>query len=261
MGLNINKMQEKKERGSVGSSWRPKEGHNDIRVLPPNSAYFDEDIDFFCLDFNMHFIRQEGYNTEVSRCLRDKGEYCPVCDMAAQYKESEDPALMQTAKDISRTQRFLMNIFDMDDPDAGIQPYTAGWTIYNGILEYLANPKWGDILDPSDGHNMDINLTPASKSRSGWNTYSVSPDPQRTDVTDMLPEDWLEQLDKLEAAVPEYKKAGALVQILQRMGFPIDSDDAEPESPEEDEPKAKPVAKKAKPVRKKPRESQDEEEG
>ena len=280
MGLNINKIQEQKERGAVGGAWRPKEGHNDVRVLPPCSEYFDEDIDYYCLDFNMHFMRQEGYNMEVTRCLRDAADYCPVCDMAAQFKESDDPALMQTAKDISRTQRFLMNIFDCDDQEAGVQPYTAGWTIYNGILEYLANPKWGDILDPSDGHNMDINLTPAAKARSGWNTYAVSPDPERTDVTEMLPEDWMEQLDRLPAAIPEYKKSSALVRILQRLGFPLESDEDDEDEGDQDqgedtpdpteEVKVKPkkpkraVPKKAAPKRAAPkkakRETSDDEE-
>ncbi len=256
MGLNINEMQNRKNRIS-NAGWRPKAGANEVRLLPPTAEYFDADIDFFALEFNMHFFRQDGFNTEVARCPRDSGEYCPVCETAAKHKEDGDPALKEAAKNISRVQRFLMNILDLDDPESGVQPYTAGWTIWNGVLEYLANPKWGDILDPENGHSIIINLTPASKSRTGWNTYSVQPDPERTDVTDLLDEDWIDTLDDLKDSIPQSKDTDELITILKRMGFPVESvdeDEAEDGLQEpyggEDEPAPKKV-KKVRPTGKK----------
>lgn len=229
-GLDLDAIQDKKERRGSGTTWRPKEGVNPIRVLPPTREYFDDFIDYFALTFHIHYFRQQGYDTEVTRCLRDKHEYCPACEMAQKFRDSDDPALKETAGDIKRVERHAMNILDLEDPESGIQPYHCGYTVHNEILEYIASPRWGDIIDPRDGHDIDLKLTPASKSRSGYNSYSVQPNPDRTTVVSALPENWMDELDKLKYSLPEYKESSEIETILARLNFPVEvADDDGPE--------------------------------
>lgn len=224
MALNMDALRQKKEKRSGGFGWKPKAGENTIRVLPPSQEYFEGDVDDFAIEYQVHFLKQEGYDTVVSRCLRDKGEYCPVCEAAAKFKDSKDAELQAFAKDIRRGEQHAMNILDLDREGGGVQGYVCGYNVYNAILEFAANPKWGDLLSPEEGRDIVLKLTPGSEARSGYNTYAVSPDPEKTDVTEILEEeceDWQADLDELPSLVTGYLGENELVAILDRMGFPV----------------------------------------
>ncbi len=113
-----------------------------------------------------------------------------------------------------------MNLMDLRDPSTGIQIYDAGYTVYHGIISFCT-PAWGDLFNPAQGRSLHINLTPAQKSRTGFNSYSVQPDPQITDASGLLPEGWMEKLDELVDNLPPYMSEEELKAILRRYGFPV----------------------------------------
>ena len=101
MGLNQEKLGNARSGG--GRGWRPEDGVNPVRILPPSLDYFSGEIDDFAIEYAVHFLKpHEDERAVVVRCLRDKGKTCPSCDMSRKFKDSDDPGLKKMAKDIRR---------------------------------------------------------------------------------------------------------------------------------------------------------------
>src|SRR3990167_5752032 len=116
MALNHSKLRDKRTRSSFNVGWKPREGDNQVRVLPPTSRYFQEpeSLEDLAAAYRMHFFAIEGRPTEVSRCLLETGGHhrCPACDAWRMFRKSEDPGLKEMAKNISPADQYLFNILD-----------------------------------------------------------------------------------------------------------------------------------------------------
>lgn len=226
MGLNFDKLQEKQAKRR-GTGWRPRDGDNRVRILPPSSIYFThpEELDDFAIEYNLHFFKIEGEKTEVVRCLEDVGLPCPACRTWRTYRRNPDPAWQELAKQIKPSNQFLFNMLDLSNPQGGIQRWQANYTCHTGIMEIGVNPAWnagGDVISPTEGINFVIKLIPRDRSPSGFNKYSVSPEPTRTSVMEILQPiaGWVESLDEL-ASVPDEPGAPEEVEsLIIAMGFP-----------------------------------------
>lgn len=210
-------------RGGVG--WKPKEGENRVRILPPASRYLVawDTMEDIAVGYEMHFFRIEGRKpTEVTRCPRDLKQPCPACDAYWAHYKSSDPGLKELAKQIKSTRVYLMNLLDVNNIAAGIQHWGGNYTCWDKILEIVANPAWGNVLDPANGVNFFINLTPANRSRTGFPQYSVTPEPQRTTVMEILNAipDWQVQLDSLAEQITAMKTTVEIQALLDAMRVP-----------------------------------------
>lgn len=221
-GLNHKALAEKRSRKGFG--WKPKEGENRIRVLPPTSEYFNEgvELDYLAVRYKVHWFKREGATTEVGLCLREIGETCPACAMWSKYREDADPALKEMAREINPSGQFLMNVLVIDNLQAGIQVWDSNWTCYDGIMEIASNPAWGDILSPSNGIDFIVKKTPGSAHRGGYPQYNVTPLPERTNVMPVLEaiDGWKNILDELEAQKHEAIPKARVEELLSEIGFP-----------------------------------------
>ena len=225
MALNHAKLQGKRTR-SGGTGWKPREGENHVRILPPTADYFEnpEDLEDLAVSYKIHFFRIEGRPTEVSRCLNDLPvrQKCPACDAWRAHRKSEDPGLKEMAKDISPSDQYLFNMIDLNNLPAGLQIWTSNWTCWDKIMEIGANPAWGDVVSPSEGVNFIVNKTPGNKTRTGYPSYSVMPDPNRTTIVPVLDEieGWKETLDNISSQISEAKTQEEIKSLLAEVGVP-----------------------------------------
>jgi gp32-like DNA binding protein len=251
--INHDRLKQRRAGSRAGTGWKPKDGENVVRVLPPHSRFLTawDQLDDVAIAYKMHFFRIEGRPTEVSRCLEElkPKQRCPACDAWRAYRKSEDPALAEMAKDIGPADNYLMNILDVNNMEAGVQAWGANYTCWDKILEIVANPKWGNVLDPADGVNFVITKTPAAKSRTGWPQYSVMPEPDHTTIMEFLEkfQDWQETLDGLEAQITAAKEPDEIQALLTEMGFPA------PAVPRAASPAPRPVGATPRPVGAAPR--------
>ncbi len=226
--INHDKLKANREGGRRQTAgWRPKEGPNKIRILPPHSRFLDnwDAMDYLAIKFEVHFFNIEGRkNAEVRRCLGDSRQRCPACAVSRHYKDSDDPGIKEMAKKVRSTSQYLFNMMDHGNLQAGIQPWIANYTSWDKIIEVAANPSWGNIVDPACGIDFTLTLTPGSRSKSGHNSYSAVPDPAPTNIMPVLDtlENWRETLDKLEDHVTAYGTYDEMVGFLEEMGFSID---------------------------------------
>ena len=220
----LQKRREGSSRGGIG--WKPKDGANHVRILPPHSKYignFDA-MEDLAISFQMHYFRLgDGRQTEVSRCLGDLKQKCPACEMSWKYKDADDPALKELAGQVRAATSYLFNMLDIDNLQAGIQVWGANYTCWDKIMEVAANPAWGYVVDPANGINFEITLTAGNRTRTGRNQYSAVPDPTRTTVMGILEAipDWSGQLDKLEEQILPPKTTDEITALLDEMGFPV----------------------------------------
>lgn len=224
MSLNHDKLKNRRAGNRQGNTWKPKNGPNKVRILPPHSRFIDnwEQIEDLALPFKMHYFKVEGRPTEVSLCLEQLKQKCPACDTWRAHRKSEDPALKELCKAIGPSDQYLFNMLDINNLAAGIQPWGANYTCWDKIMEIAANPSWGNVVNPADGVNFDVTLTPGAQTRSGQNSYSVMPEPQRTTVMSILEQipDWRATLDKLSENMVAAKTTEEITQVLDGMGFP-----------------------------------------
>lgn len=224
-GINHDKLRQQRERRG-GAGWKPKEGVNRIRILPPNSRVIDDwnTLENLAISYKMHFFRRQGQPTETSRCLteHEPRKRCPACEAWRMYSKATDPALSELAKQVSPADNYLFNVLDLNGLQAGIQPWGANYTCWDKVMEIAANPMWGNVVDPACGINFEVTLTPGAKSRTGYNQYSVSPERESTTVMAILEQlpNWRATLDALEMQKTAFKTEDEIRSYLDEMGFP-----------------------------------------
>jgi hypothetical protein len=220
-GVDYSKLREKFEhRKEKADRMNMKDGDNNVRILPPSMAYFsdgDTKIDYIHFEFLMHFNLGVEGEKKAEVCPKSFGKTykCPVCEaVSLLYKTNtiEDKA---QAGDLRAKKRYIFNVINLDDVEKGIQVMEVGPKIYEEIIKYATNPKWGDLLDLDKGRNFVIEKKPKSETASGYVEYSVAPDPEPTSIKDLLPKGWKESLDKLAKQVPTAKTYDELKAVLE----------------------------------------------
>lgn len=124
--------------------WAPKDGKNLIRILPPRAGL---EVPFAVA--NTHY--NIGPDARSFTCLRVQSKPCPICDYVRKLPRDSEEGKQMFAK-----QAYLWAIFDLNDPDAGVQVAKFGKTISDAILSWLNDEDYGDILDPEEGRNIRI---------------------------------------------------------------------------------------------------------
>ena len=219
MGLDVTKLQERAERKSAKRTDRfnLQDGENYLRLLPPSLEYLKEDVDYITFEYLMHYnLGIEGNRTaEVCPKILGKQHRCPICEVVFKLYKTQDATDKTLAGSIRAKGRHIYNVLDLNNLDKGIQIMETGPKIYDEIVKFIANPKYSDILDLDQGRNITITKTPGKESSSGFAEYDVIPDPDITSIKDRLPQNWKEQLIKLEKSIPVPKSYEEIRQILE----------------------------------------------
>ncbi|OGM08154.1 hypothetical protein A2Z67_03910 [Candidatus Woesebacteria bacterium RBG_13_36_22] len=172
--------------------WEPKEGINEIRILP--NCDLDSEGDFY---YDTEYHKSLGPDKKKSCvCLIAEGyEKCPVCDLIKELYKTKDKEDAAFAKEIKRQPRIYWNIVDLKAKEKGVQTMSTGNGVFEDVLGYCANPKYGDLTDPKTGRNITLIFTPSAKSKTTYNEYVVQPDPEQTPLEEPK---WLEQMADLK---------------------------------------------------------------
>ena len=210
-----------KKLGEIGSGkfWKPKEGKNVIRILPP---WNDEGL--FYLEATLHYGFESEGKKKAYPCL-GRGK-CPICQYASQLSEgsSED---MKLAKRIQAKTKYYANIFDRKTEKVSIWGFSR--KTLGSILGFMADKEDGaDITDPEEGHDVIVMRT-----GTGFNDtkYEIRIRPRDSEV-----EDYEEGMFNLSEEVLEEASARDLKDaIKESFGESSDDDDDD----DDDKPKKK----------------------
>lgn len=118
--------------------WKPKEGRNEIRVLPPLKGQR--------IPYKKAFLH---YNLGPIPITCPGRKTCPVCKHLGSTPDRNHP--------LSGSKRIFFNIIDVDNPDAGVQVWSAGNSFFKFFLDHLEDDEeWGDITHPIEGFNAIV---------------------------------------------------------------------------------------------------------
>ena len=218
---NIDKARNEADRirRSEHGIWKPKDGENSIRVMPP----WSDDVDTFFVQGGAHF--NVGPQGKVFSCPRqaDSSAECWLCDLVERL-DAGDEADRQEAADLRVRKSWMVNVVDLKDPGAGVRVWKAGVKAFKQLLEYIEDPDYGDITDPDAGYNIKV-----TKSGKNLNTdYLVrcAKNPSAFDFPEML-----DELNDLEAFL-NYEPAETMEAAFNGLDAPDDGDENDP-TPEE----------------------------
>lgn len=199
--------------------WKPADGENRIRVMPPWTEEGDN-AGVFWREVHQHWNVVEGEGPIL--CPKKTPDIheqdCPICDFVDQLRSKKsDVEAQELAKNLRAKVAYLMSVIDLRDPvytakdladwkkerpdseptfsvgDPKVQLYAATSTIYEQIANIvLANEM--DITDRTAGHNIIINKVPNKDKMK--TRYTISPDLKKTKAP--IPDDYkLPNLDKV----------------------------------------------------------------
>lgn len=166
--------------------WVPKEGKNNIRILPPWS---EEGI--WYREVPYHY----GVGGKSVVCpKRLLGKPCYICDKVAEFRKSSDKGLNEVANDLRPKMRIYYNVVDLDDTAKGVQVFGSGVQVFKDLLYYDLDDEWGNITDVDEGY--DIILTREGKGRNS--KYQVK---AKKNSSPIGTEEWLNSMSNLDNLV------------------------------------------------------------
>jgi hypothetical protein len=133
-------------------NWRPKEGDNLIRFLPPTWDNHEH------YGYTLWVHQNIGPDNSTYLCPRKMlNKACPVCEAAAESKAAGEA---EEAKNLQPKERVAFWILDRDgeDPDKPLL-YDMGWTMDRDITSLTVDERRGEVLmidDPNKGYDVTI---------------------------------------------------------------------------------------------------------
>lgn len=214
MGIDYEKLRKAKaeiqartNRGGGPSMkfWRPNEGQNRIRILPP----WTQDGPFagqFYREVHQHWGVSENSGPVLCPAKTPEASdnhECPICDFVDQLRERKNDLEAQNlVKDLRAKVAYLMSVVDLRDPvytakdvadfkterpdaecpyEVGapkVQCFAASTTVADAIMDLVINNEM-DITDLEAGFNLTI--TKISNPKNKLNTkYTVTPELKKT---------------------------------------------------------------------------------
>lgn len=151
----------KDKQNGKASYWSPSDGENIIRFLPPMKQ--NQEVMPY-LHHKVHWIDGTPYECPNQE-LTDKdgnlhaAEPCPACKASKKlYKISEKGSEERDlAYDLSGKDRYVFRIIDrIKNIPAEPEFYEVGPTIFKKFYSILASQKFGNIVNPKDGRDFNI---------------------------------------------------------------------------------------------------------
>lgn len=192
-----------KKRAEIGSGkfWVPREGKNQIRILPPWS---EEGVWFFKLPLHYGFQDEDG-RARAYPCFREwKNERCPACDAIAELKKVDGG--QKVSERMRARSKYYVNLIDRRVGEDKVYIYGFSGKQLNEILSYDDDEDYGDIVHPKQGFDFII-----EKTGSGLKTkYQIRIKPKPT------PAGKFADLYELDTEVPNEITALEMAEMLQK---------------------------------------------
>jgi hypothetical protein len=152
--------------------WKPQEGTNQIRIVPlkghPENPF---------IEAHFHYLGGKTYLSPLTY-----GEPDPIEEFCQSLRgegglSKEDWA--QTKKFAPKLRTFVPIVVRTQESE-GVRFWGFGKTTYQELLSYIADPEYGDIIDPILGRDIKVNFTPAEKSPTTFPQTGIMISPKQT---------------------------------------------------------------------------------
>ena len=167
MSFNLDAIKAKLEQLNTQGSrqtWKPKEGEQIIRIVPPqhtdNGALLP-DTPFHELYFHYEVTDKSTLSPKTY------GNPDPICELADILK-AEGGDSWDEGKKIDAKLRTYVPIIVRGKEDEGVKYWGFGVQIYKALMEIMTDPDWGDITDLTNGRDIKVTFIPKEKSDTNF---------------------------------------------------------------------------------------------
>ena len=207
---NLQKLKEMYEKSKKGAAlgdlyWKPKNGENIIRILPPKD---DNEIPYY--ETAVH-----SFGSNILYCPRTIDQRCPICEETRmRYNKGKDID-KEIGSKIRARKQYLYNIIDRgSDKPTDVKVYISGKKVWGKIMSYYFDEEYGILDDVDNGYDFKL----IKKSQGDYPNYDDSrpfknPSPLSEDPAEV--KEILSNLKDLSSLV-EYKSYDELLEILER---------------------------------------------
>ena len=166
----LNQLHEQSQRRGPSKIWKPTPGDTVVRILP---SKFNEDYPFCELLFHFAFKKPV-------LALTNYGETDPVQEFAEKLQRTGDSTDRKEGKKLEAKTRIYVPIIVRGKEDEGIKYWGFGKEVYNELLNYIADPDYGDITDLHEGRDITVTFTEGKNTANGFASTSVRVKPKVT---------------------------------------------------------------------------------
>lgn len=225
MGIDLAKMKAKRDalenRGdSKTVFWRPEDGEQTIRILPPSDG---DPFKEFWFHYNL------GKNPGFLSPKKNFGESDPLDDFIRQlYKDGSEESV-KMAKNLSARQRFFSAVIVRGEEDKGPRLWGFGKMAYKELLNLVLNPDYGDITDVAEGTDLVINYGKPAGAQFPQTAITPRRRPSALSENEDEVRTWLDSIPAFDDVFD--RKTAEQVQVMLDE-FLLDASDAEETSTE-----------------------------
>lgn len=155
--------------------WKPQEGENRIRIVPLVGHADNPFIEAY-----FHYLANKTYLSPLTF-----GEADPIEEFAQSLRaggnlSKEDWA--QTKKFVPKLRTFAPVVVRGKESE-GVRFWGFGKTTYQELLGYIADPEYGDIVDPTLGRDIKVDFVPGEKSPTKFPQTTIKISTKQTPIT------------------------------------------------------------------------------
>lgn len=174
--MNIDQIKDRLKKLQTTSNkstliWKPSNGENIIRIVP---YQFDKENPFIELFFHYNVSKRSILSLETF------GEADPIVEFAEQLATTGVKEDWIFSKKMSPNMRTYVPVIIRDHEDEGVKFWGFGKEVYTQLLEFCADPDYGDIADIQTGRDVVVTYTPGVQGKSYPSTsIRVKPNPTK----------------------------------------------------------------------------------
>ena len=131
--------------------WKPEPGKQTIRIVP---YQFNKENPFQELYFH-YDLGKKNYLSPITY-----GKADPVVEFSEKLKSSGNSEEWKLGKKMEPKMRTYVPVLVRGQESEGVKLWGFGKQVYQELLQFIADPDYGDITDITSGRDIVINFTP-----------------------------------------------------------------------------------------------------
>jgi len=155
-----------------GNFFKPKEGKNVVRFMPPIAGKPPVKI------WYKHFFSAGGEKKNIVCVKYQYNEHCPICERAARLRSSGNKLDLKKARAFEPSAHVYANIVDMQNPEKGVQLWTIPQGLFKKVRKAIDIAEVGKVFtDPQSGYNIVFNRTGTGPNDTEYDPVAVARQP------------------------------------------------------------------------------------
>ena len=159
----------------TSSLWKPQPGKTQIRIVPYE---FNKDNPFIELFFHYN-LNNRSYLSPISFGRPD-----PIEEFAQKLKTSGNRDDYRLGKKLEAKMRTFAPIIVRGEEKEGVKFWGFGKTVYQELLSVISDPDYGDITDPLNGRDVNVEFKTAEETGATFPSTAIRVKPVTAPISE-----------------------------------------------------------------------------